>query len=624
MFSKILNFKNGLQFYTLLIIISAIVFAIAVNKKPYIAGDGPEYYMMAESFVNHATLDMKEQDINSVEVKSHKFKNKRYYGDSTNIGGYFKSLNGTKYSYHFWAYSLLTVPAKHICNLLEIDDLQSFQLTNAILFILMIWLLYFRLKLPEGQKNALILLLIFNPILYYLDWAHTEVFTYVFAVLALMSYINRSYKTSYVLMAIASWQNPPVIFFSLLIFLVHSFQYFKQKSYKNIILEGLSLSLFLLPMIFYFYNYRVLNLIAANGGSSIHNISWDKIWDLYFGLQHGMILFSAVILMTFFFVIIETFRQKKFTKTNIVLLLSIVSMSIVVTTAPNWNCGMEFIIRYAVWIYAFIVYYVVLNMEDSLKLKIITIANTLFFLIIFLIYTNFSHVKFNELSKFVLNNAPSVYITTKDTFRENILHRETGLNYKKPIIYMDEEKNYRKILIDYKGLKKLVNDSSLSIDKQYKEKLMNEYQSKEGSFFINVPKGKIRIYFEIKPLETISFDAKNIIFSGWSHAESTHRWSLNKKSSIEFDIKNINKVKGVLRLHIGTLGKQKIKVFINAHYIGDQIRNSGDTNISFKFDKNLLLENKLNTISFEFPNAHKPNNGDQRVLAIALKSFSIE
>jgi hypothetical protein len=37
-----------------------------------------------------------------------------------------------------------------------------------------------------------------------------------------MYYINKSYKSSYALMAIASWQNPPVIFFSLLIFMAHS------------------------------------------------------------------------------------------------------------------------------------------------------------------------------------------------------------------------------------------------------------------------------------------------------------------------------------------------------------------------------------------------------------------
>jgi len=496
MFSKILNFKDGLQFYISLITISIIIFTVAFNKTPHRQGDGHEYYMMAESFVNHRSFDMQPQDRKTVKEKSKSFAYRSCYIDSKEHSGYFESLNGKYYSYHFWAYSLLTVPAKYICNLLEIDDLQSFQLTNAILFILMIWLLYFKLKLPENQKNALILLLIFNPILYYLNWTHPEIFTYVFAVLALMYYVNKSYKTSYVLMAISSWQNPPVIFFSLLIFLVHGFQYFKQKSYKNIILEGVPLSLFLLPMIFYFYNYGVLNLIAAKGYSSIHYISWDKIWDLYFGLQHGMILFSSVILITFFFLIIKTLKEKRFTTTNIVLLLSIVSMSIVVTTTPNWNCGMKFIIRYATWIYAFIVYYVVLNMKDTLKLKIITLANILFFLIVFFTYTNFSYVRFNKLSKFVLNNIPSAYITTKDTFRENILNHETDLNYKKPIIYMDEEKNYRKILIDYEELKKLVNDSSLSIDKPYKEKLMNEYRSKEGLFFINIPKGKIHINFE--------------------------------------------------------------------------------------------------------------------------------
>lgn len=137
------------------------------------------------------------------------------------------------------------------------------------------------------RRKILVLFLIFNPIIYYLDWAHPEVFTYVFVVLSLMSFNNQNFKTSHVLMAVASWQNPPVIFFSLLVFSFNFFKYLKQKKLQCIFAEGISLSLFILPMVFYYYNYGVLNLIAAKGYSSIVKYLLIKYWIFILAYKYG-------------------------------------------------------------------------------------------------------------------------------------------------------------------------------------------------------------------------------------------------------------------------------------------------------------------------------------------------
>lgn len=123
----------------------------------------------------------------------------------------------------------------------------------------------------------------------------------------------------------------------------------------------------------------------------------------------------------------------------------------------------------------------------------------------------------------------------------------------------------------------------------------------------------------------ILFNSSKVVFAGWSHPEKDHMWSLNKKSKIIFSaIKQYQNLQGLLSLHIGTLGEQKIKVTINDKYIGSQKVNGWNKDIQFKFDPEILNKNQVNIIKFEFPNAHKPNNGDPRVLAMALKSFMIE
>ena len=42
----------------------------------------------------------------------------------------------------------------------------------------------------------MLLLVVFSPILYYLNWTHPEVYTYVFVVLSLMFYHNKQYAAS--------------------------------------------------------------------------------------------------------------------------------------------------------------------------------------------------------------------------------------------------------------------------------------------------------------------------------------------------------------------------------------------------------------------------------------------
>lgn len=125
--------------------------------------------------------------------------------------------------------------------------------------------------------------------------------------------------------------------------------------------------------------------------------------------------------------------------------------------------------------------------------------------------------------------------------------------------------------------------------------------------------------------QKILFNSHRIIFNGWSHPENTHMWSLGKESKILFSaIKEDEKVQGLLSLNVSTLGEQEIKVTINGKYIDSQKVNLQNGNIQFKFNPKILNRDKHNTIEFEFPNAHQPNNTDTRVLAMALMSFKIE
>jgi peptidoglycan/LPS O-acetylase OafA/YrhL len=128
----------------------------------------------------------------------------------------------------------------------------------------------------------------------------------------------------------------------------------------------------------------------------------------------------------------------------------------------------------------------------------------------------------------------------------------------------------------------------------------------------------------IYPRTKISFKSNDVLYTGWSYPEDYHRWSIGNSSTIKFNLKNTDDIDGILELHISTLGEQEITLIINNHNISSQIVNSSDTNITFNFYPHILNTNSINIIEFKFINAHKPSNGDSRILAMALKYFMLK
>ena len=127
----------------------------------------------------------------------------------------------------------------------------------------------------------------------------------------------------------------------------------------------------------------------------------------------------------------------------------------------------------------------------------------------------------------------------------------------------------------------------------------------------------------VLPSEALSFASDKVRFINWSSAENTQRWSSGTSSSIVFRLdQRREEFKGELSLVAGSLEEQRIGIFLNdAKIYGGQMNSRGDT-VYISFSP-ALLQNGLNTIRFDLPDARQPGNGDPRILALALKSFSL-
>ena len=98
MFLKNKYLNTTALFYALLVIISTIIFMQSIQKTPQRTGDWHEYYMMAESFVNHGSFNMTEFDREKVTEKAKHYNYRSYYIDRSQHGGYFENFNGKYYS----------------------------------------------------------------------------------------------------------------------------------------------------------------------------------------------------------------------------------------------------------------------------------------------------------------------------------------------------------------------------------------------------------------------------------------------------------------------------------------------------------------------------------------------
>jgi len=139
----------------------------------------------------------------------------------------------------------------------------------------------------------------------------------------------------------------------------------------------------------------------------------------------------------------------------------------------------------------------------------------------------------------------------------------------------------------------------------------------------------------IEPISTgksIRFDDKNVAFPEWSIYEKRARWSIGHRVRMAFYLKKYSRLKGILRLRVGTSDMQEIGVSINGKFIGKRVINSWlvepinrwDADLTFKFDPKILDQNGINIIELELPNAHRVANDYPRDIAIALKSFRID
>lgn len=149
--------------------------------------------------------------------------------------------------------------------------------------------------------------------------------------------------------------------------------------------------------------------------------------------------------------------------------------------------------------------------------------------------------------------------------------------------------------------------------------------------FLNSPsRHKARLVeFQMRSIEPLprafdlDFQSDKIGFVGFSPAEPEFRWTDGPRAEILFQYVGPNALPALVRLKADFLGQQRLTISLNGTVLGQGVWSGPNQVIELKVAPEQLTAG-LNTLTFELPDAHRPPSADPRILAMALRTLSLE
>lgn len=620
-----------------LIIWSVFVFGMfAFVMHPHKYGDGFEYIYMSESFIQHNTPDLQEQDYKISQEKLRQQNNFTVFPDQTS--GYYLDKEGVLYSYHFWLYPLVVSPVQSVLKAFHGNELRAFGITNALFYIVMLWVIFY--LAPQKNRYLLVGLMAFSPLIPYITWTHTEVFSATLVTMALVFYLRDNYKLAILLSGLASCQNPPIAVFSVWVGCKYLYKLYKQYKetqkfdLRDFIITGLCALPIVFSPIFYYIKFGTLNLIKHVGGSDFGLVSFNKFVSYFFDLNQGAILYTGILLFAFIYYAIKNLASKNFKHSEFIVFAAM--FAILSSSTPNWNHGLSVFIRYFVWTYPLLAFYIAQqNLPRLIDVLLLINMFALFFINNWFV-GNVRYTHHNLISRTFLNYFPSLYNPEHSIFIHRTTHTDQIVY---PVIFTNDNYHVRKVLTNKSGWESLKNDENYIInDFDFYNSKLSKFKDKEFKY-INVYGDKIIKHPTLLEIRTkVMFNEVDKDISGLFHKESWGRWSDDKTVKFGLKFTSLSQKSESVKLKFSGRPflnnkhkKQSMKVYANNNYI---------TTWDFEFGKpkpelvisiptkDIISNSSICDLRFEIENPKSPRqlglNHDTRELGFGFESIEIE
>lgn len=184
-----------------LVLAGALAACLIAASPPRLVGDGREYLAQAINFASFHGPAIRPPDIPAIQSQLVRFDPALAGWDLWAATA--ADRNRGRHFSHFWFYALLAAPALWLTNAAGMPATLAFTALNVTLLGLALWVVLPRIG-PAGS-----LLLFAGPIVWWIDKAHTEVFTFALLTIAFASLEDQPWWAM-LAAGVAATQNPPV------------------------------------------------------------------------------------------------------------------------------------------------------------------------------------------------------------------------------------------------------------------------------------------------------------------------------------------------------------------------------------------------------------------------------
>jgi len=643
-----------------LFLISLVVIVGSIAHPSYPLGESAEYMLTTTAIVNHFSFNITQEDILKAQASF-----PEHAASFSNTPNLIVVSNNPKVycSYYFGTYSASVIPAKWFLKYLGFDQSYAFALTNALLLILCLLVVYFKLKCTPKTKLIAILLLGLNPILFYIAWPSAEVFIYSMVVISSVFFANKKPRLAGLFVSIAGTLNLTIMFFGIIIILDYFFSLVGDnrnkktnifidtfniciKNIKNILILALCFIPCLIPTIYNLITLR--KMVPMQSGATKVDL-FDRFWAYLFDLNLGFLPYFLFLMIIFFVLIVVAIFKRRFR--NLLLPIAFFGTILCYSIMIHINSGMTGIARYNAWLSPLMIFFVITQTDfiiNHINIKrIIWVGCCVSVVYTSIVCYHYGGLKadmgpmygggnaqsMTPIARLVLDHFPSLYNPFHYTFVSRVWHLDGGYFYSLPVYYESKNDLVKKILVTSQTATDVY--TNVYGDKAAMESLtqqINKIKSGKGFHYININSGKLYYGKQYTVGDIINFTDKyntsnEYHITGFETNESDGTWTGSSAEVLLPLAVNIQK-DSKLEAQFGELNSIKdVEIYVNNNLIGTVGRNSSVTIYDFTIPEQYLKGEQLDIV-FKVDGAATPASlgmgSDSRILGIKISTLLIK
>lgn len=619
--------------------VGLLLLAVVANALLPVArvGDGMEYYALffawdgtARPWMTNASFDLYQ----------------RLHASGTIIGTLDRSyleaafpalkVGQTADFNHFWFYSLMAaIVQAPLARLgIQLGAHGSFLLLHGVLFFGLLGIA----ALCDGRRGfvAIVILTVGSPIIWYFNKVHTEFFTYCLTLAGVVLAMRNQLLFGALLMAFAATQNPGLSFVPVVMVALRGFfEWSRPYSRWEVAAAVLTVLVLALHPAYYFVRYEVVTpQLLAGGAAPGAGLGVGYIWlldpdvGLFPNWPLGLFLALLGALCWRSFVATEPQLQpEKSLQFWVSIGVFFVAAMYSHASTENLNSGATpGLARYALW-YIPLVYPLILAVVaavDRMPTRQWATATVGLTIVVVATGTTILSVRWESYtspslaSRLVQTYIPWLYTPPAEIFGERYSGYGETPNVASAIVGPDCSKT---LLLPGPADKRVIVISRRCgfEEGQIRNWVKRQREGITSPTFMNLE------HSAIEPLQPIMMDhvyrhdrlLGGIRITGWSDAETTHRWSNQAVSTISMLLPQAVIEDRCINVDGFTYGRQKISASIDGKIVLTN-EYSGEAPLALSIGK----RSGMIELELKYSNPTKPP-ADNRLLAYGLRSFVV-